>query len=204
MSGKPTELGYKKDVGRCKSCRKPILWAYRFGNKHPYDFYFDAEGIPHKTESHFDTCFDAENHRPRSRGLRTLGDIHTASIEKWRHSCETSKPHEPIDWKTVVLFDVPEKHANPIALKLVERGGPFAIWHPDDLIPHFRKVAVRDSIVKAVLVTPAIYNRIHDHLHGFTMSVFSDIAERKPVTVAGYRLEPSTVLHTCTPATVQM
>ena len=64
-------------------------------------------------------------------------------------------------------------------------------------IPHFRKIAVRDSSVKAVLVTPAIYNRIHDHLHGFAMSVFGDMAEREPVTVASYRLEPSSVLKSC-------
>ena len=70
-------------------------------------------------------------------------------------------------------------------------------------IPHFRKIAVRDSSVKSVLVTPAIYNRIHDHLHGFAMSVFGDMAEREPVTVASYRLEPSSVLKSCTPATVQ-
>ena len=57
--------------------------------------------------------------------------------------------------------------------------------------PNFRTIAVRDQKVVAVLLTPAIYNRIHDHLHGFAMSVFSDMAERKPVSVAGYRLEPS-------------
>ena len=31
----------------------------------------------------------------------------------------------------------------------------------------------------------------------------SDMAEREPVTDAGYRLEPSSVLKSCTPATLQ-
>jgi len=199
MSGKPTELGYpKKDIGTCRFCKANILWGYMFGKKHPYDLRFDDDGNPHKAGSHMDTCPNW-----KTRGIKAQADAHTEAIQNWRQSCETSNSHTPIDWKTVALFDVPEKHAGPIALKLAERGGPFAMWHPDDLIPHFRKVAVCDSKVKAVLVIPAIYNRIHDHLHGFAMSVFRDMAERKPVTVAGYRLEPSSVLNTCSPANVQ-
>ena len=198
MSGKPTELGYKKDTGRCKFCQAVILWGYMFGKKHPYDVTFDDDGTPHKAGSHMDTCPNW-----KSQGAKARADAHTEAIQHWRLSCETPKPHDPIDAKTVVLFDVPEKHATPIALKLVEKGAPFACWHPNALISHFRKIAVRDTSVKAVLVTPAIYNRIHDHLHGFAMSVFSDMTERKPVTVAGYRLEPSSVLKSCTSATVQ-
>ena len=198
MRGNPTELGYRKDIGRCRFCQAVILWGYMFGKKHPYDVSFDDEGTPHKTDSHMDTCPNW-----KKKGLKALADAHTEAIQNWRQSCTTSVPHDSIDAKTVVIFDVPNKHATPIALKLVEKGAPFVYWHPDDLIPHFRKVAVRDSKVKAVLVTPAIYNRIHDHLHGFAMSVFSDMAERKPVTVAGYRLEPSSIFHTCTPATLQ-
>ena len=56
MSGKPTELGYKKDTGRCKFCQAVILWGYMFGKKHPYDVRFDDDGTPHKTGSHMDTC----------------------------------------------------------------------------------------------------------------------------------------------------
>ena len=198
MSGKPTELGYKKDTGRCKFCQAVILWGYMFGKKHPYDVRFDDDGTPHKTRLPHGYLPELE-----VAGAKARADAHTEAIQNWRLSCETPKPHDPIDSKTVVLFDVPEKHATPIALKLVGRGGPFACWHPDALIPHFRKIAVSDTSVKAVLVTPAIYNRIHDHLHGFALSVFSDMTERKPVTVAGYRLEPSSVLKSCTPATLQ-
>ena len=44
MSGKPTELGYKKDIARCRFCREVILWGYKFGKKHPYDVSFDTTG----------------------------------------------------------------------------------------------------------------------------------------------------------------
>ena len=187
MSGTP-----KKDIGRCRFCQTTILWGYMFGKKHPYDVTFDDEGNPQKAGSHMDTC-----PKWKKRGLKAQADANTEAIQYWRQSCTiSSRDNSGIDYKTVVLFDVPEKHAVPIASKLCERGGPFDAWHPDDLTPHFRQIAVRESIVKAVLLTPAIYNRIHDHLHGFAMSVFSDMAERNPVTVAGYRLEPSLVLHT--------
>ena len=49
MSGKPTDLGYKKDIGRCKFCQETILWGYMFGKKHPYDVIFDeVSGDPQK------------------------------------------------------------------------------------------------------------------------------------------------------------
>ena len=44
-----------------------------------------------------------------------------------------------------MIYDVPEKHAVPIAHKLTERGGPFVNWHPLDLLEHFRAIAVRDG-----------------------------------------------------------
>ena len=186
MSSKPTELGYhKKDIGQCRFCKETILWGYMFGKKHPYDVTFDADGNPRKNGSHMDTCPDW-----KSRHL-SQADTETAAIAQWCESCKAPKARPPIDWETVELLDVPERHAKPIAWKLTGRGAPFASWHPEDLVPHLRQVAVRDQKVVAVLLTPAIYNRIHDHLHGFAMSVFSDMAERKPVSVAGYRLEPS-------------
>ena len=190
MSGKPSELGYKKDIGRCRLCKETIFWGYMFGKKHPFNVAFDEAGNARKNGSHMDTCPNW-----KSGGLKARADAHTAAIHKWRAACRIPDAHPAVDWKAVVLFpDVPEKHANPIACQLVETGGPFTGWHPDDLIPHFRTIAVRDMKVVAVLLTPAVYNRIHYHIHGFTMSVFSDMAERKPVSVAGYRLEP-TVVH---------
>ena len=189
MSAKPTDLGYHKDIGRCRLCKEVILWGYMFGKKHPFNVTFDEAGNPQKNGSHIDTC-----PKLKSGGLKAQADAHTAAIEKWREACRLPDTHPAVDWKAVELFEeVPEKHAKPIAWDLVKRGAPFAGWHPDDLIPHFRSIAVRDMKVVAVLLTPAIYNRIHDHLHGFTMPVSSDMAERKPVSVAGYRLEPTVV-----------
>lgn len=92
---------------------------------------------------------------------------------------------------------VPEKHAVRIAWKLVERGGPFARWHPQDIFSHFHGIAIEEKRVVAILIRPALFNFIHHHLHGFMMSVFAEMSERKPVRVAGYRLEPSCVLQTC-------
>ena len=78
-----------------------------------------------------------------------------------------------------------------VALKLTERGGPFHNWHPGDIIPHLHAIAVDRKRVVAVLVRPAFFNLIHHHLHGFSMSVSGEMSERKEVSVAGYRLEPT-------------
>ena len=189
MSGKGQEIGYKKDVGRCKFCQRLILWGYLAGKKHPYDVDFDDKGKPHRVGSHMDTCPEWGD-----RKWCRLGDLNTEQIQKWRESCECPETYPVIDWKTVVYFDVPERHAQPIALKLVAKGAPFYGWYPEGVIPYFEQIAVRDRKVVSVLVVPAIYNRIHQHLYGLSLSVFSEMAERQPVSVAGYRLEPSVVL----------
>ena len=93
-----------------------------------------------------------------------------------------------------MIYDVPEKHAIPIAWKLVERGGPFTARHPLDMLEHFKAVAVKDGLVMWVMIRDAIYNTIHCHLHGFSMSLESGMAKRLPVIVAKYRLEPFGVL----------
>ena len=41
-------------------------------------------------------------------------------------------------WNGILIYDVPEKHAIPIAWKLVERGGPFTARHPLDMLEHFK------------------------------------------------------------------
>lgn len=192
--------GYKKDIGTCRFCQAMIIWGYRFGKKHPYDIKFDAQGTPQKGSSHLETCRMPKNRFRYQPGLRARGDAHTRTVEAWRRSCAPRREHAPIDWKGVTLLDVPERHSLPIAVKLCEDGGPFSTWHPRDLIEHFREAAVSGSALKAVLVTPAIYNRIHYHIHGFAMSVFGDMSERRPVEVAGYRLEPSLVVRVCTRA----
>ena len=190
---KTEELRHLNDeVDRCRSCYAPIVFRWRYGRKHPYDVVVRGGKVVALGVSHFDTCPDAGTYG--SRGLKARADAHTAAVEKWRESCVTSKVHHEIDWKMTVLFDVPPKHAQPVAWKLIERGGPFAGWQPKDIIPHFQKVAVRDRKVVAILMKSAVFNRIHHHLYGFEMSVFSEMSERSPVSVAGYRLEPSCVI----------
>ena len=190
MSGNPKEIGYaqkaKNNISTCKFCQEMILWGHKFGKKHPFDVAFDDDGNPKKAGSHMDTC-----PQWKTGGLKAKADANTEAILRWRESCETSAHSENIDAHTFEdfeRFEVPEKHAIPIASKLRERGGPFDAWHTVHLLPHFKEIAVQEGVVKAVFLTPAIYNRIHDHLHGFAMSLFSDMAEREPVTVAGYKL----------------
>ena len=185
MSG----LGYKKDVGRCKFCQQLILWGYLAGKKHPYNVDFDHKGQPHKVGSHMDTCPEWGD-----RKWLRLGDLNTEQIEKWRASCECPETYPAIDWKTVVLFEVPERHVQPIALKLVAQGGSHSSCHPGALFDGFEQIVVRDRKVTAVLLKPAFYNEVHQHLYGSWLSVFGDMSDRKPVSVAGYRLEPSVVL----------
>ena len=45
-----------------------------------------------------------------------------------------------------------------------------------------------------VMLTDAIYNTIHWHLHGFLMSLDTGMQKRLPVVVADYRIEPICVL----------
>ena len=193
MRDKTEALGYRDNqVERCKSCYAPIIFRWRYGRKHPYDVVVRGGRVVTVGVSHFDTCPDAGTYG--SKGLKARADAHTAAVEKWRESCLTHKTYHEIDWRMTVLFDVPEKHAQPVVWKLIERGGPFEGWHPNDVIPHLHKVAVRDRKVVAILVKSAVFNRIHYHLYGFEMSVFSEMTERKQVSVAGYRLEPSCVI----------
>ena len=100
MSDRHTDLGYKKDIGRCKLCKAVILWGYMFGKKHPFDVSFDENGNhPRKAGSHMDTCPNW-----KSGGLKARADAHTAAIEKWCESCKLPESHPPVDWKTVVLL----------------------------------------------------------------------------------------------------
>lgn len=192
MRGKVEGLGYKKDIGRCKFCQRLILWGYLAGKKRPFDVDFDHKGKPQKAGAHIDTCPEWGD-----RKWQRLGDLNSEQIAEWRAACASPGTYGAIDWKTVVFFDVPERHAWPIARKLVAKGAPFYAWLPEGLIPHFKQIAVRDRKVVAVLIVPAIYNRIHLHLHGFSLSVFGEMLDRKPVSVAGYRLEPGVVLQGC-------
>ena len=181
----------RKEIGICRSCKAYIWWGYRFGRPFPYDVGFENDGTPYRRGPHKESCPFASEYQPKSRGnLRDRADAHTEAVNQWKASCESDKELRPVDWTTIAIYNVPEKHAVRVAWKLTERGAPFESWHPRDTFPHFSGIAVEEKIVVAILIKPALFNRIHQHLHGFTMSVFGDMSERKPIWVAGYRLEP--------------
>lgn len=182
---------------RCGACKSWIVWGIKNARPHPYNAIFDEKGRAHQGNSHTLTCPYAENWLPkRYRTLRKRADQHTEDIQRCRVSCLDSvlKYYGQIFWNGVSVHDVPEKHAIPIAWKLVERGGPFSARHPLDMLVHFRTIAVKDSLVMWVMLTDAIYNTIHWHLHGFLMSLDTGMPKRLPVVVADYRIEPIGVL----------
>lgn len=193
-----------KEIGICRRCDAYIWWGYRYGRPFPYDVGYEQDGTPYRRKPHKESCLYASDYQlPSRQNLRERADAHTAAVRRWRASCESDKEQLPIDWTRVTIYDVPEKHGMRIAWKLAERGGPFARWHPLDIVSHFQGIAVSEKRVVAVLVRDAFFNWIHHHLHGFMMSVFGEMTERKPVWVAGYRLEPSCALQACNLAALQ-
>ena len=178
---------------RCLACNEWIVWGIRNAKIHPFNVNFDKIGRPHQADSHELTCKKIYHLLPkREKTLRALGERNIKDVARWRAACCDAVSPSPrtICWNGVSIHDVPEKHAIPIAYKLVERGGPFVRWHHLDLLEHFKAIAVRNGFVMRVLLTVGIYNMIHGHLYGFMMSIHSDMQERLPVTVARYRLEP--------------
>ena len=119
---------------------------------------------------------------------------HTEAVRRWKESCASDTAPRPVDWTAVVIHAVPEKHAVRLAMKLTERGGPFEAWHPQNIFSHLHGIAIEEKRGIAILIRPALFNCIHQHLHGEMLSVFSDMSGRQPITVAGYRLEPSCVV----------
>ena len=194
----------RREIRRCRSCNDFIWWGYRYGRPLPFNVGFENDGTPYKRNPHKETCPFASDYQPSGRGnLRARADAHTEAVNRWRESCVCDKPLRAVDWGTLAIYDVPEKHAIRVAVKLVERGGPFERWHAMDTVKHFHGIAVEEKMVVALLIKPALFNRVHQHLHGVVLSVFGDMSERKPVWVAGYRLEPSSALQSCKPATLQ-
>ena len=184
-------------VRACCACGALIVWGIRNARPHPYNAVFDSDGIARQGDSHMSTCPEIACFLPRhgktgyARAARKAADV-----ARWRASCRVGRrvSVRTIHWSGISVYDVPERHARPIALKLAERGGPFRTWEPADLFPFFNAIAVRKGLVMWVMLKDAVFNEIHGHLHGFWVSVFSDMSERAPVKVAGYQLEPVSVL----------
>ena len=190
----PKNLRHRKEIGRCRSCDELIWWGHRYQRPFPFNVGFENDGTPYRSYPHKETCPFATDYEPKNRSnLRDRADAHTVAVNQWRQSCAPDEELPPLDWTTLARHDVPEKLAMRIAWKLTERGAALDTWHPGDIIRHLHAIAVEKKRVVAILVRPAFFNLIHHYLHGFTMSVLGDMAERKPVTVAGYRLEPTTV-----------
>ena len=188
----PENLRHRKEIGRCRSCDELIWWGHRYQRPFPYNVGFERDGTPYPSIPHRETCPFATDYEPKNRSnLRDRADAYTEAAERWRQSCAPDEEHLSINWTALARHDVPEKLAMRIAWKLTERGAPLYNWHIGDIIRHLHAIAVEGKRVVAVLVRPAFFNLIHHHLHGFTMSVFGEMAERKEVRVAGYRLEPT-------------
>ena len=191
----PENLRHRKEIRRCRSCDALIWWGHRFQRPVPFNVGFETDGTPYKSSPHRETCPYATDYEPKNRSnLRDRADAYTAAVKQWRQSCVPDDGQPSVDWTTLARHDVPEKLAMRIAWKLTERGAPLETWHPGDITRHLHAIAVKDKRVVAVLVRSAFFNIIHHALHGFPMSVFGDMSERKPVTLAGYRLEPTCVL----------
>ena len=186
-------------VNHCWACQAPIVWGIKNAKPHPYNAAFDNKGRVHHGTSHMSTCAEIEVFLPKHhKTLYARADRCTADFTRWRKSCFNSslmRIHK-INWGGISVYDVPEKHAIRIAFKLSERGGPFPTRHPEDLLQHFKAIAVRNKLVMWVMLRNAIYNQIHCHLHGWWLSVFTDMSERAPVKVEKYQLEPISVLPT--------
>ena len=191
----PKNLIHRKEIGRCRSCDELIWWEHPYQRPFPFNVGFEKDGTPYQSSPHRETCPFATDYEPKSRlNLRDRADAHTVAANQWRQSCVPDEEHPLIDWTTLARHEVPEKLAMRIAWKLTERGAPLDNWHPGDIIPHLHAITVEEKKVVAILVRPAVFNLIHHCLHGFAMSVLGDMSERKQVTVAGYRLEPTRVL----------
>ena len=150
----------RKEIGRCRSCKELIWWGYRYGRPFPYNVGFESDGTPYRRGPHKETCPFASEYQPSSRGnLRARADAHTEAVNRWKQSCVSDKVPPDVDWTTLAIHDVPEKHAVRLAVKLTERGGPFEMWHAMDAIRHFYGIAVEEKRVVAILITPALFNR---------------------------------------------
>lgn len=182
-------------IGRCRSCKAFIWWIYRYGRPIPYDIKFEDDGTPYRHRPHRETCVYATDRQPRGReNLRDRADAHTEAIRRWKVAYVSEKALCHVDWERLVIDTVPRKHAVRLAAILAERGGPFRTRHPMDIVPHFEGVAIDGEHPVATLIRPAMFNTIHGHVHGFMLSVFTDMSERKPVGIAETRIEPSCVV----------
>ena len=116
-----TPKNLSKQIGRCRSCKELIWWVYREGKALAFSVGIETDGtLYHWSKLHRETCpyaVDLEPAGPQNR--RARADADSFAKNRWRTSCASNKELRPVDWNTVPIYDVPEKHAWKVAWKLV-------------------------------------------------------------------------------------
>ena len=128
---------------RCGACKSWIVWGIEKRQATSLQRAIRREGhVRIRAVRTFLTCPYADNWLPkRYKTLRARADRNTADIQRWRASCCDSvlKHYRQIFWNGIMIYDVPEKHAIPIAWKLVRAWRSFLrTRHPLDMLEHFR------------------------------------------------------------------
>ena len=177
---------------RGENCNEKVFWGHLFGKRHPFDFVMEGNE-PVAIGSHFSTCPDADKFRGGYlTQLKRDASIREMHIEKWNtENSKLNKPSNAIKWDQVnIVWTVNDKDALKVANMLCKRGGAFEGHDTRDVRSHIRATILNDDYILALVLKSAAFNFAHHHFHGFMMSVFEDMKDRKPVCVAGYQLEP--------------
>ena len=116
----------------------------------------------------------------RRFSLRVAGDIDSAIRHEWWDENVRLGQFDPD-----ILDAGDDQIYGLLTDTLTQEGAPFEGHAKKDVIGYFR--GLRDG--KAVLRRPA-FNIVHSALHGFAMSVFGDMSDRKHVRIRGIYIEP--------------
>ena len=111
---------------------------------------------------------------------RVAGDIDTAIRHEWWNENVRLGQFDPD-----ILDAGDDQIYGLLADTLIQEGAPFEAHTKKDVIGYFRRL--KDG--KAILRRPA-FNIVHSALHGFAMSVFGDMSDRKHVRIRGIYIEP--------------
>lgn len=143
-----------------------------------------------------DTYSDPDDADPFCEELRLQGDHDTvtraARFRFWIGLSE-KQLREPIPVEQLkVNSQIHKRKALRLATFLCFQCGPFPRHDVSQVMGYFRGALLRkDGQFVGFLMQPAAFNEVHGYLHdGMRMSVCSNMAERKPVIVLGFQLEP--------------
>ena len=192
-SRKKRHVFTKRALASLRSC----LYCRRLLRKSKFNAVIDSngklsEGLPHDL-----TC-------PHSVKTEWLPEAYRQrlrdedAIEAWRLSCRiesndffssNSYDNPKTTWKYVRLYNTPPPIAMEIAMKLVEKGGPFQDRNPRDLSYCIQAITMLERILTWVLIKDKIYEQIYQHLY----STLPD-EEPLPVFVRGFQIEPFSIM----------